>query len=1106
MAVEISPWALRAVATSSVYALTAVLIVFYYLGVHALGGFFSLILSGGSLFSIVGLLTHPVIIFTLSFVFLALIIAVAVAVIGNVWQASRPASPWALAFVITGGVAVSAVGRLIYFVFLLFGLPFIALPYTGRLVLRVLTVIRKAYRRTAKTGAKLAASISSINFGVGIGVEIPIGRILSFIIRYIFVAAVVLIFVSFLVGLHVTTDQSDVMHTLDKRWCRWRTRVANFVGTTNRLIDLLESAIHTLNGHRHFLTSYVAALTNPAIPRICTPLPPFLCPPDPAICPPAPGTCIRVHLTCIFRDHMRFLRGRVETFMLMFLEVTDLTLWRQATALALEGAQLILEFLIWARTERILLPDCCTIASPSPTCTILDGPISPLSCTNDKILCWWQRVRELFATLVPIFLDILRGPLEILRAFIEDALNVLIGFANEVGNLVTNMNNCLIHLLDLALSGFTIVVPIPDIFGPDYTIVVPDLLTAVSCNGPENCPSAGSPSFTCDGDNAMTATCPGPNCDCIPCIVILPITVPQFLPDARHSVRTHEPPTMMDVFCARQPDMCPRSHITNHDIMPSYAAEDPECYDILMRTNATISSWEDYDAVFRCATHYAVDCMDHANLTATFSARELAALAASRDLMRAEPPGLDDSTRCGFMLRHPWVTTIAHFSPNASTVSLAAEYGRCAALYTAGQYLNDFTGLPLAAPRFLVTMDHGSPTASRFFDLMGQIFMHGGDVQSPTADTRQRRLPPPTAPTPALVTSIKPAAVRAAATPIPGRHLMALGSGPRLKPIEVALEIESLFNTYVVEQLRDDAGGVPSVKAVLSLVLVFNGTDTPIIDAVDRIIANAFAFVRRPLAVERFNVTQGAREVFDWVTDTLPDRVRDALNCTYDPITAPDEPWTYGCFFYLYHAPRHVRVVAELGGVPLAESQLPWPLDCAGPTVCSAANNFCCDEGLEPCALATYETCATAGFEDGFDNVAYALEWLFPRLFSRLRAARISLLGTAFTIFGVPQTSSVNLPAITKSALERFNVPGGLPTDRRTVFCFWWTAGLLPLYTILAVIIAAFLAAFTIGIVLSLTAVAWILLGILRWPADVALTVRTAVLNQQVASTRITQV
>jgi hypothetical protein len=331
---------------------------------------------------------------------------------------------------------------------------------------------------------------------------------------------------------------------------------------------------------------------------------------------------------------------------------------------------------------------------------------------------------------------------------------------------------------------------------------------------------------------------------------------------------------------------------------------------------------------------------------------------------------------------------------------------------------------------------------------------------------------------------------------VPRRRLFAL-----VPPSEVAAMVQSAINTFIIEPLRDDAGGVPSLKSALSLVLVFNGTDTPVLDAIDSVIARAFAFVRRPVAAAQFSAPESAEAVFDFVTESVPAGIEAALNCTYDPITAPDEPWNYGCLLRRgYHAPRRVRLRSEIGGVALAESHLPWPLACSAPTPFCAVlspGDYCCDAGFRPCEMGTYDTCASIGFEDGFDTLAYALEWLFPRAITRARAIHTALLGSVSEWSGIPNAALGS--RIIEGTLARFDVPGGLPSDPATVFCFWWTAALLPLYTVLAFLLVLALAFYTAALVLAIPSIAVVALGVIHWPSDVALVVNSAVTRRESA-------
>ncbi len=146
------------------------------------------------------------------------------------------------------------------------------------------------------------------------------------------------------------------------------------------------------------------------------------------------------------------------------------------------------------------------------------------------------------------------------------------------------------------------------------------------------------------------------------------------------------------------------------------------------------------------------------------------------------------------------------------------------------------------------------------------------------------------------------------------------------------------------------------------------------------------------------------------------------------------------------------------------------------------------------CAGGTYESCTAYGFVDGTDNVVYALEWVAPAFVDFLRGVPLRAIDRAtarWSAFLPPALEVLNVPRIIGGALRRFDVPGGFPTGPKTLFCFWWSVWLLPLYTIIVVLgVTVFLLAlFFIGF--ALFSLLWLLVLIFALPLRTIARART---------------
>jgi len=144
-----------------------------------------------------------------------------------------------------------------------------------------------------------------------------------------------------------------------------------------------------------------------------------------------------------------------------------------------------------------------------------------------------------------------------------------------------------------------------------------------------------------------------------------------------------------------------------------------------------------------------------------------------------------------------------------------------------------------------------------------------------------------------------------------------------------------------------------------------------------------------------------------------------------------------------------------------------------------------------------YESCAVYGFEDGFDNLIWGLEWICPRCVAVLRLDPV----LNFLPLGVGRFA--------RGVLQRFS-GGTFPRGRAYSFCFWWTlpsiayalAVAVPFYGLYVVFVVAAL----LNALLSLWIVAAILgrlRGFYLWARGRIMRSRVSQLEQETAEMRL---
>ncbi len=185
-------------------------------------------------------------------------------------------------------------------------------------------------------------------------------------------------------------------------------------------------------------------------------------------------------------------------------------------------------------------------------------------------------------------------------------------------------------------------------------------------------------------------------------------------------------------------------------------------------------------------------------------------------------------------------------------------------------------------------------------------------------------------------------------------------------------------------------------------------------------------------------------------SDGILDTIETFLRCDpdfgeYHPFELESGVYELGCLLPgldpagLPYLPPRVKPFTPVFNT----STLGIPLQCGG-----VFTNDCPD----PC-IGEYQSCEDLRFSDGFDSFMYALEWLTPRTVQRLR--KVAILRA--------------IPLIDQH-LATFDLPGGLPTDDASLFCFWWTfpSSILVWYLVLALVLFLFFAVSTVvGMVIT---------------------------------------